>query len=157
MYSDRIKKIALVVLVLIAIIIWIKNLNLFEKEANYYQLRESSAKVESPRKKETADVEYNKPKLNPFVLPQPRKTEEKDQRNQKTVKSPEIVRISEKYQIDGLVEESENPQAVLRATKGAPLLVSVGDSLEGWQVKTITGDFIIFLQGKIRDTLFLQK
>lgn len=155
MKSDKIKWILLSVLIVVAAAIWINNLNLFKGESEYFQVRKGPASEKKSEKTEAADIDYKEPKLNPFVRPKPdesgKEAQSKIKHQPEKPAAPPM--ISGRYLLDGIVMESENPQAVLNRPDGSSILITIDDTLDSWQIIKITDEMIVFSHDKYRDTL----
>jgi hypothetical protein len=156
MKADKTKKITFIVLLIIAVIIWSRNFNIFKSETDFYKLKPTISEKKPAITKGMAQIEYVKPKLNPFSLPrrqeEPQKTKSKPV--QEVQQAPEFV--SGKYRIDGIVIEPEYSQVILMGDNNIRQIISLNDTIDGWTVKNISSDQIIFSQDKYRDTLFLE-
>ena len=156
MKSDRVKKTLLVILIIVAGIIWIRNLNIFKGGGEHYEIRSSTVKSKSMDKQEISRIEYKKPRLNPFVPASRNQKTDQTTEDKKKTAPPAPPRISERYRIDGIVIESGSSQAVLTSANGPGIVLSASDTLEGWSVENISHNLVIFSQGKLKDTLHLQ-
>ncbi len=160
MKSDKVRWIIFGVLALVAATIWIRNLNLFSDNSEYFQVKPKSVMASKYSESNFTKIDYQKPKLNPFILPKPAEPKKEIKQKTPVVKKQknEPKRISGLYSIDGIVIESDNPQAILKNAKGTrSVLISMGDTLNGWQIRTIESEMIIFSQDTFRDTLLLLK
>jgi len=155
MKSNKIKKYILIVLISILIIIWVKNISVIEKQSDFYLLKTSDAKITSKADRQSIKIGYLKPQLNPFSIPKPAEPNKESKQKPRKGEPEKISKISDRYRIDGIVTEKDNPQAILRIGEGPGIMISIGDTLDGWQVNKIESEFIIFSQEKNRDTLFL--
>lgn len=155
MKSDKIKWILLAVLIIVAAAIWINNLNLFKSESEYFQVRKGSTSEKISEKTQAPDIDYKKPKLNPFVKPKPAETAIETPAKGKPQPEKPVAppKVSDRYHLDGIVIESENPQGILKGLDGSNILITVNDTLDSWQVIKITDELIVLSHDKYRDTL----
>jgi len=156
MKSNRTKKFILLALLAVLIIIWIKNLSVFENPTAYNLVKTSKVNKISKAVNQIGMIEYKEPKFNPFSIPEIAEPRKETVQNIKNNASSEIAKISGRYRIDGIVTEKDRPQAILRKGDQSCILVSIGDSLDGWRVDKILDEKIIFSYGRGRDTLHLK-
>ncbi|MCX6826066.1 MAG: hypothetical protein NTV06_02180 [candidate division Zixibacteria bacterium] len=153
MKSEKIKRFLLLVLVIIALIIWLRNFNTFKGKEGFFQLRTASETAKTAVSHKIESVAYIQPRFNPFVCYEPSNSSDISKiRLQKPIKQ-EPPKISGNYTIDGIVLEAEHAQAILRQLSGEIVLVSIDSTLAGWKVEKIDRNKIVFSWGKFRDTL----
>ncbi|MFH2037171.1 MAG: hypothetical protein ABIJ45_12270 [Candidatus Zixiibacteriota bacterium] len=159
MKSDRVKWITFGGLAIVAAVIWINNLNLFSEQSTYFQIKERNENLQTVDKHQFIPIEYDKPKFNPFSPPKtskPIKTQD-NSKPKKEQNKPQPPKISNQYSIAGLVLEQESPQAILERPNNTNVLISIGDTLDGWIVSSINEEGVILKQDKFADTLLLIK
>jgi len=155
MKSEKAKWIILIILIVIAAVVWMRNLRIFGSKETYYQTTKAEHREVNAGSGAVSRLEYKKPRLNPFVLPPSPKVQQAVSAAPKKRQSPAPQKISTNYKIDGIVIEAENPQAVLTSGDGSNIMITLNDFIDGWLVEEIIHDRIIFSQNKFRDTLWL--
>jgi hypothetical protein len=152
--SEKIKKISFLLLLIAAIFIWARNLDIFRSQPAYFQLKKAPQKKAAGIVSKIDKIEYQKPPINPFSINEFKAISGGGQK-EKEVAPAMPERLSGRYIIDGLVPLTARPQAILRELSGGNRLISVDDSISGWKVISIDGRQAVLSSGRYRDTLRL--
>jgi hypothetical protein len=156
MESNKARRIILLILALIAIYVWVQNMDLFVGESSYFRLAPESKKKLREGKIKKGTPEYIEPKINPFgneiqshghTAPSNRTLDE--------IPSQETY-PSREYTLEGIVGGTKRPQAILRSQSSENKIVAINDSLNEWRTLKISKNLVIFGKGKIRDSLKLE-
>jgi len=160
MKSNRIKKIVLAILLLVAGYIWWGNLRSFRSsvvsEVSGGPAVEEMTMVSSS---DRGRIAYVEPKVNPFLkkskpdAPQPERPP--SSRMQRPVSRNTPPAPSTRCTLKGLVKESETPQVVVVFEDRTSAVLSVGDSLGVWQLVAIRDSLAVLRLEKAYDTLWL--
>jgi hypothetical protein len=101
----------------------------------------------------TQSLEYASPKINPFKVPTAKAAQPKRRQQQPKPAEPKL-QLDPQLQLTGILGRGSQSQAVL-SRPGGSLVLSLGDSLDVWELKAINTSTVIFGHGKNRDTLWL--
>ncbi|SYZ73741.1 hypothetical protein TRIP_C60011 [Candidatus Zixiibacteriota bacterium] len=155
MKPEKIKRLAFLLLLAIALFIWIRNFNFLGQNENYFKILETTTKKTHPGTANMRRLDYKKPLFNPFIKPDPVASSNTLARNSRQGAPIVPERLSPKYVLDGVVPGTGHPQAVIRILSGGTRLISVKDTIGVWKVVSIDPNRVIFATGKYRDTLRL--
>lgn len=98
-------------------------------------------------------LEYHPPKVNPFKRPTAAPAQPTQQRRQAPRPEP-IPELNSQYRLTGILGGSAQSQAVVALGERSSVL-SIGDSLDTWELRQITARLAVFKHGKNQDTLYL--
>jgi len=157
MNSEKLKRIVLILLVLIAGYIWIRNLSFYQSgNSSLTTDMQKDTSLVRPDRKKTATA-YHPPRVNPFK----RADVQAASANRGQPQLPKTSVIPEKpstrLTLTGLIGRPPLSQGIFQDRAGATLIKGLGDSTDIWQLILISSDKAIFSSGKYRDTLLLKK
>lgn len=124
------------------------------EESSAYRVRTPAATTEQEEHVRTG-VAYESPKVNPFQQPvAAAKPTAQTARGKAT--PPKLVqpRLEPHYRLTGIIDRDSRSQAVI-TFRDSSVVVSVGDSLAGWQLLRTSQNSALFGHEKERDTLWL--
>jgi hypothetical protein len=158
MKSITAKKILFALLLVVFTYIWWGNLQLFFAPDNEENIEyDTTLAIESSSPQtvipSTPSLEFKSYRVNPFVptFSQPQQESVK----KKATLTPPLVRLSETYQLQGVIQQGKVSQAILKAVDGRSIVIGLGDSLETWRLNQVLKQSVIFKQGVHVDTLIL--
>jgi len=157
MKPNKIKIILLVILTIIALVVWLRNLNIFSSDYTGGNARPDTTNKISPRNGDYPQIDYRPPRVNPFDISANDIRKPNKRRTSQPSLPPPPEKISGRYYVKGIIAESACPQAVLQSTEDPGINITTGDSLDGWIVTIINDTIILLNHGKYRDTLLFEK
>ena len=153
MKSAHLKKIALAVLLAIAVYIWWGNLGLFFPEEHQYATGVNPTAAEPTKDAPKVGLVCRDVKVNPFWRP----TEESEQKARRP--TPEAPAppppLRSMAELAGILDRGKASQAVLVLQDGSSIVAALGDTVSGWVLTGVRDSVVIFVQGKFCDTLSL--
>ena len=155
MKSNTVKKLALAVLLLVFVYIWWGNLKMFFSESSY---SEQAFQIRTPTDSQAVQpgsLQYQPPQVNPFRRPAPSTKTQPAKPTAAKQQAKPLPRLSAQYALAGVVTEKGEPQAVVRLPDGSSTIVTLGDSIEQWELAEINKRHVVFRHKKERDTLWL--
>lgn len=162
MNSNVMKKIVLGVLSVVVIYIWYGNMTLFIGQDQVHAVNTSARNtgdgLVSNNEMLITPLKYAEPKVNPFLIAEdPKPPPLKTQVNQRAKAAPFQIppRPSIQYHLVGALEDGSSKVAALANVDGAQILLTRGDTLSGWKIRTITASQVVFAFKDQRDTLHL--
>ncbi|GEM_PF-2134802 len=154
MKSDKVKKIFLGILAVIAIVIWVRNIGIIKGSPEFYRETGMDSKGIISDKYIFPEIPYQKPRINPFKA----SASASRQTPSSPISAPN-VNSSKKpppssiYIFDGFVLGSGNSQAILKSKTGQIFLIAPKDTVDGWVAVSIESGFIVFKSDQRFDTL----
>ena len=153
MNKSTAKKWLLGVLILVMIYIWWDALsNTDDDTQSAYSIRQTTS-TKSPHSAPSSGTDYEPAKVNPFYNGKANQTS--------PTKKPDVApkrvpaRVSDNYQLLGVLEKSSHSQAVLRSNDGATYHVEAGDTLGTWVLLSLDKNSCILGHDDYRDTIWL--
>ncbi len=155
MKAPQVKKILLGALLVVMVYIWWDAFQVIAPSTSAYQVVPLSASREV-RVRDHQPLEYLPPLVNPFkqfrdtaqgqASPQPARQRRQPQQTPK---------LSDQYQLTGILQRGKASQAVLVAPNGSSAVLSLKDSLQTWELAKITDNIALFQHEHEKDTLRL--
>ena len=146
------KKWLLGILAVIMVYIWYDAFQMMYPET-------TGLRVTMPKDSQAASVssieqlQYRPPKVNPFRKPS--MTQSQQAKSPQLNETPEPVAVfNEQYRLIGVLRRDSQSQAVVTVDDSS-LVLSIGDSLDNWQLQQIAENSVVFNHGKNQDTLWL--
>ncbi len=150
------KKLALAALTVVAVYIWWGNIGAYFSAGpsdSAPSIASSSSATVPKAKTQPGQLAYLGVKINPFrrnlqSAPQPQRPT--PQRHE-----PPPSPLSATAALTGIIARGEASQAVICINDNRTFVLTANDSLAGWELNQLSDDFVVFSQGKYRDTLRL--
>ncbi len=140
------------VLAVVMIFIWYDAFDTMYPESTELQLTTPSRR-RSAGGSTGERLEYQAPKVNPFKRPTAAPAQPTQPRRQ-AQRPEQIPELNSQYRLTGILGGSTQSQAVIALGERSSVL-SIGDSLDTWELRQITARLAVFEHGKSQDTLFL--
>ncbi len=143
------------VLTLVAVWLWWGNLQLFYTSNSVQPIPVSMERSTPIHSSRAAALKYLPPKTNPFFKGTVRAVSgDASTRPQKSVQQiPK--RPSSDHALSGFVTETKVPQVIVIDPGKSSRILTIGDSINGWQLVRIHDNSVLFQYDNICDTLFL--
>ncbi len=157
MGSKRTKIFVLAALTIVLIYLWAGNLSLFttteSRDIREMKLAESTTADTVDR----IPIEYQPVKLNPFKRSDVVSFPAVNPGPPRNVVKPPPDKLGGRLTLAGFVAGAPRIQVVIQDQAGATFTKTLGDTVFGWKLFSVTSTMAIFSMGKQRDTLFLKK
>lgn len=140
------------VLALVMIFIWNNAFETMYPESSGLQLTTPSVTRVTDRHPGER-LQYQPPKVNPFKRPTATPAQPTQQRRPAQRPEP-IPELNSQYRLAGILGGSDQSQAVITLGERSQVL-SIGDSLDTWELRQITARLAVFKHSKHQDTLWL--
>lgn len=157
MNSEKLKRFILILLVVIAGYIWIRNLSHYQSGTSSLapDMQKDTSLAHSNRKKIV--IVYRPPKVNPFKRADIQASSAVRGQPQLPKVPPIPEKPSTRLTLTGLIGRPPLSQGIFQDRAGVTVIKGMGDSLGTWQLIQISSDKAIFSLGRYRDTLLLKK
>ena len=152
--KQKYKYIILSLLFILLIYIWWGNINQFTSTETYYNINSLDKKIDSKKPNQELSNTFNAPKINPFKKPNYGVTVNSKNKNVQSKKEEKVPKLSNKYLLKGFIWDNEQPQVIIKQNTNT-FILSLKDSLELWELISLTDSSVIFRHDKEKDTLLL--
>jgi len=150
MTGDRVKKLILFALFLVAGYVWYGNVKLLSGDNRAAFAEQNTARRSVPT--ERRKLEYTEPLHDPFhePLPEPASPRANSSPPEPVFQGP---LLRENHVWIGFLKAGRKGVAIVRSPSGKEHLLSSGDSLSGWRLRETKEEFLVFEFNAVRDTL----
>ena len=153
MNRNNAKKWLLGILLLVMIYIWWDAFNdMGDDSPTAFTIRQNANTAVSHSRPGSGPV-YKPARINPFHKGP--KAEDPDKKPTHAPAKRMPPKVSDNYQLVGILEKSSQSQAVMRGNDGRTHHVAAGDSLSNWILLSLHKNLCIFGNGEYRDTTWL--